>query len=161
VPVLPYLAHTPQLAPDVLVAEGAVVVGRVAVAGPAVIEPSAVLRGDQSFIEVEGPFRIGPGSTIHTEVDVPTRIASGCWLGDGAVVHASVLGSGVRVEDGALVLSYSTIGSGSIVEAGSLVPENATFEENSYISGVPGRRVRDTTGEERSETSALLRSKVL
>jgi carbonic anhydrase/acetyltransferase-like protein (isoleucine patch superfamily) len=161
VPVLPYLSHTPRLSSDVRVAEGAVVVGRVSVAGSCVIETGAVLRGDQSFIEIEGPFRIGRGSTVHTEVDVPTRIGSGCWLGDGAVVHASVLGSGVRVQDGALVLSYSTIGSGSVVSAGSLVPENASFEENSYISGVPGRRLRDTTGEEREETAALLRSQVL
>jgi carbonic anhydrase/acetyltransferase-like protein (isoleucine patch superfamily) len=157
VPVLPYLSHTPQLAADVRVDDGAVVVGRVSVAGPAVIESGAVLRGDQSFIEVNGPFRIGQGSTIHTEVDVPTRIATGCWLGNGAVVHASVLGTGVRVEDGGLVLSYSTIGAGSIVAAGSLVPENSEFEANSYISGVPARRQRDTTPEEREETSARLR----
>jgi carbonic anhydrase/acetyltransferase-like protein (isoleucine patch superfamily) len=156
-PVLPYLAHTPQLSDDVRVADGAVVVGRVSIRGPAVIATGAVLRGDQSFIEIEGPFRMGQGSTVHTEVDVPTRIASGAWMGDGAVVHASVLGSGVRVEDGALVLSYSTVGPGSIVAAGSLVPENATFEPNSYISGVPGRRLRDTTHEERAETSARLR----
>jgi len=72
-------------------------------------------------------------------------------------VHASVLGTGVRVEDGGLVLSYSTIGDGSIVAAGSLVPENSVFEASSYISGVPGRRLRDTTPEEREETSARLR----
>ena len=156
-PVLPYLSHTPQLGRDVRVVDGAVVVGRVSVAGPAAIEAGAVLRGDQSFIEIDGPFRIGPGSTVHTEVDVPTRIAGGAWLGDAAVVHASVLGAGVRVEDGALVLSYSTVGGGSIVEAGSLVPENATFEPNSYISGVPGRRLRDTTPQEREETSVRLR----
>ena len=157
VPVLAYLSHTPELSDEVRVAEDAVVVGRVTVRGAAVIESRAVLRGDQSFIEVDGPFRIGSGSTIHTEVDVPTRIASGCWLGDAAVVHASVLGPGVRVENGGLVLSYSTIGAGSIVAAGSLVPENSEFEANSYISGVPGRRVRDTTAEERQETSARLR----
>jgi carbonic anhydrase/acetyltransferase-like protein (isoleucine patch superfamily) len=157
VPVLPYLEHTPQLSSDVRVADGAVIVGRVAVSGPALVETGAVLRGDQSFIAIEGPFRIGPGSTIHTEVDVPTRIGSGAWVGDHAVVHASTLGQNVRVEDGGLVLSYSTIGDGSIVAAGSLVPENSTFEPNSYISGVPGRRVRDTTPEEREETSARLR----
>jgi carbonic anhydrase/acetyltransferase-like protein (isoleucine patch superfamily) len=160
-PVLPYLEHTPKLAADVLLAEDAVVVGKVTIGGPARIESSAVLRGDQSFIEVVGPFRIGPGSTVHTEVDVPTRIGPGAWVGDHAVVHASVLGENVRVEDGALVLSYSTLGAGSVVAAGSLVPENSTFEPNSYISGLPGRRVRDTTAEERAETVGLLRSKVL
>jgi carbonic anhydrase/acetyltransferase-like protein (isoleucine patch superfamily) len=156
-PVLPYLEHTPQLSDDVRVAEGAVVVGRVSVSGPALIETGAVLRGDQSFIEVQGPFRMGRGSTIHTEVDVPTRIDRGAWVGEQAVVHASTLGSGVRVEDAGLVLSGSTVGSGSVVAAASLVPENATFEPNSYISGVPGRRLRDTTPEEREETSARLR----
>jgi carbonic anhydrase/acetyltransferase-like protein (isoleucine patch superfamily) len=155
-PVLAYLEHTPRLSDEVSVAEGAVVVGRVSVRGAAVIRSSAVLRGDQSFIEIDGPFHIGQGSTIHTEVDVPTRIGSGCWLGDGAVVHASVLGSGVRVEDGGLVLSYSRLGAGSIVAAGSLVAENSSFEANSYISGVPGRRLRDTTAEERAETARLV-----
>src|SRR2546421_13082591 len=98
-PVLLYLTHTPQLSAEVSLAEDAVVVGRVTISGRAVIGPSAVLRGDQSFIEVAGPLRMGRGSTIHTEVDVPTRIASGAFLGDHVVVHASVLGENVRVED--------------------------------------------------------------
>ena len=156
-PVLPYLEHTPSLAADVRLAEDAVVVGRVTVGGPARIEASAVLRGDQAWIEVEGPFRMGRRSTIHTEVGVPTLIARGAWLGDDAVAHACRLGRGVRVEDGGLVLSGAAVGDGSVVAAGSLVPENASFEPNSYISGTPGRRVRDTTPEERAETSEQLR----
>jgi carbonic anhydrase/acetyltransferase-like protein (isoleucine patch superfamily) len=155
-PVLAYLEHTPRLSAEVRLADGAVIVGRVSVSGRAVIESGAVMRGDQSFIEIEGPFHIGQGSTIHTEVDVPTRVASGAFLGDRVVVHASVLGDNVRVEDGGLVLSYSTIGAGSIVAAGSLVPENSSFEANSYISGVPGRRERETTPEERAETARLV-----
>jgi carbonic anhydrase/acetyltransferase-like protein (isoleucine patch superfamily) len=157
-PVLPYLDHTPTLAADVRVAADAVVVGKVTIDGPAVIGAGAVLRGDQSWIGIDGPFHLGQGATVHTEVDVPTRIAGGAWVGDRAVVHASTLGENVRVEDGGLVLSGASVGSGSIVAARSLVPENATFEPNSYISGVPGRRLRDTTPEERGETSALLRA---
>ena len=128
--------------------------GKVRLAGPAVIEASAVLRGDQSDIEIGSGFRMGPRATVHTENGGPTRVGNGVWLGADAVAHACTLGDGVRVEDGGLVLSGSSVGPGSIVAAGSLVPEGASFEANSYISGTPGRRLRDTTAEERAETAA-------
>jgi carbonic anhydrase/acetyltransferase-like protein (isoleucine patch superfamily) len=42
------------------------------------------------------------------------------------------------------------------VAADALVPEGVEFSENSYISGTPGRCVRDTTPEEREETRRLV-----
>jgi carbonic anhydrase/acetyltransferase-like protein (isoleucine patch superfamily) len=54
------------------------------------------------------------------------------------------------------VLSTSRVGAGSIVAADSLVPEGVEFPENSYISGTPGRRIRDTTPEERAATLQLV-----
>ena len=111
-----------------------------------------MLRGDQNTIAVGPRFHIGRGSTIHVESYSPTRIGSDVWLGDNVVVHACTLGDGVRVEDGGLVLSTSSVGSGSIVAADSLVAEGAEFPENSYIGGTPGRRLRDTTPDEREET---------
>ena len=77
-------------------------------------------------------------------------------MGADAVVHACTLGDGVRVEDGGLVLSNSTVGTGSIVAADALVSEGAAFADNSYISGTPGRRLRETTAEERAETLRLV-----
>jgi carbonic anhydrase/acetyltransferase-like protein (isoleucine patch superfamily) len=152
-PVLGYLEHTPSVGAGVRLADDAVVVGKVSIGGPAAIESSAVLRGDQSWIAIEPVFRMGRRATIHTEQDRPTRVAGGVWLGDESVVHACSLGEGVRVEDGGLVLTGSTVGAGSVVAADSLVPEGATFEPNSYISGTPGRRVRETTPEERQATA--------
>jgi carbonic anhydrase/acetyltransferase-like protein (isoleucine patch superfamily) len=156
VPSLPYLQHVPELGPSVALAEDAFVVGEVSVAGPAVLEPSAVLRGDQNRIVVGPRFRIGRGSTVHVEVHTETRIGADVWVGDGAVVHACTQGDGTRVENGGLVLSTSSVGSGSIVAAGALVPEGAEFPEHSYIGGTPGRRLRDTTPEERDETLRMI-----
>jgi carbonic anhydrase/acetyltransferase-like protein (isoleucine patch superfamily) len=82
----------------------------------------------------------------------PTNIGDDVWVGDDAVVHACTLGECVRVESRALVLSNSSVGAGSLVAAGALVTEGTAFPENSYIEGTPGRRVRDTTAEERQET---------
>src|SRR5439155_25268084 len=100
-----------------------------------------------------GPrFRAGRGSSIHAGLAPPTRVGPDVWVGDGSVVHACTVGDGVRVEDGGLVLSNSSVGAGSIVAADALVSEGVEFPDNSYISGTPGRRLRDTTVEERSET---------
>jgi carbonic anhydrase/acetyltransferase-like protein (isoleucine patch superfamily) len=151
-PILPYLEHVPRIGLDVELAEDAYVVGKVNVAGPAVLKARAVLRGDQNRISVGARFRMGRGSTIHVELESPTVIGTDVWLGDESVAHACQLGDAVRVEDGGLVLSNSAVGAGSIVAADSLVSEGTEFPENSYISGTPGRRLRDTTPEERAET---------
>ena len=155
-PLLPYLQHLPELGPRVALAEDAFVVGKVSVAGPAALESNAVLRGDQNRIVVGPRFRIGRGSTVHVEVHTDTRIGMDVWVGDGAVVHACTLGDGTRVENDGLVLSTSRVGPGSIVAADALVPEGAEFPEHSYISGTPGRRLRETTAEERQETLRMI-----
>lgn len=156
-PVLPYLHHQPDVDPDVRLAPSAVVAGMVAVRAPACLAERAVVRGDQSPVSVGPHAALGAGSTVHVENDVPTRIGAWVWVGPGAVVHATTLGDGVRVEAGAAVLSRSWLGAGSVVSAGSLVTEGASFPDNSYLDGTPARRLRDTTPEERAETRRMVR----
>ena len=155
-PILPYLEHSPSVGPDVVLADDAYVVGKVSFAGPARLDSSAVLRGDQNRIVIGPRFRIGARSSIHVEVHTPTSLGSDVWIGDNAVVHATTLGDCTRVEDRGLVLSTSRVGAGSIVAVDTLVPEGVEFPDNSYISGTPGRRLRDTTPEERAETVRMI-----
>jgi carbonic anhydrase/acetyltransferase-like protein (isoleucine patch superfamily) len=152
VPILSYLQYTPEIGEDVRLAADAYVIGKVRIAGPAVLARSAVLRGDQNWIEVAPRFVMGSRSTIHLELDIGTRIGSDVWLGDDVIVHGCTLGDGVRVESGGLVLSHASVGAGSIVAADAMVAEGATFDDNSYIEGTPGRRTRETTEAEREET---------
>jgi carbonic anhydrase/acetyltransferase-like protein (isoleucine patch superfamily) len=147
-----YLDFQPEIGADVRLAPDAYVIGKVRIAGPAVLAPSAVLRGDQNRIEVEPRFCIGERSSVHLELDVGTRIGTDVWIGSDCVVHGCTLGDGVRVEDGGLVLSHARVGAGSIVAGDALVPEGAEFGDNSFIEGTPGRRVRETTADERAET---------
>jgi carbonic anhydrase/acetyltransferase-like protein (isoleucine patch superfamily) len=130
--------------------------GRVNIAGPARLESSAVVRGDQNRIVVGARFRMGQRSTVHVEVDTPTLIGSDVWVGDDAVIHACSLGDGTRVENGGLVLSTSKVGAGCIVAPDALVPEGAEFPDNSYVSGSPGRRLRETTAQERLHTLEMI-----
>jgi len=151
VPILPYLEHSPTVGRGVALADDAYLVGQVSVAGPAVFDARAVLRGDQNRIDIGPRFRMGRGSTIHVELSTPTLIGADVWVGDNAVVHACTLDA-YAVAEGGLVLSNSSVGAGSIVAADALVSEGAEFPANSYIGGTPGRRLRDTTGDEREET---------
>jgi carbonic anhydrase/acetyltransferase-like protein (isoleucine patch superfamily) len=155
-PILPYLKHVPEVGDGVRLSNDAYLVGRVQVSGPAIVEPRAVLRGDQNRITVGPRFRIGTGSTIHVERHTDTVVGADVWIGDDAVVHATRLGDGTRVEDGGLVLSTSKVGAGSIVAADALVSEGVEFPDNSYITGTPGRRLRDTTPEERQATLRMI-----
>jgi carbonic anhydrase/acetyltransferase-like protein (isoleucine patch superfamily) len=156
-PILPYLDHRPSVGEGVRLSADAYVVGKVEMHGPAVLEANAVLRGDQNSIEVGPRFHMGRGSSVHVELHTSTLIGADVWVGADAVVHATTLGDGTRVEDGGLVLSTSRVGAGSIVAADALVTEGAEFPDNSYISGSPGRRLRDTTPEEREQTLQMVR----
>src|SRR3989442_2121778 len=122
-PLLAYLQHMPEVGADVALADDAFVVGKVSVAGPAVLESSAVLRGDQNRIMVGPRFRIGRGSTVHVELASQTHIRADVWLVDCVVVHAGGVGDGTRVEDGGLVVSTAQGGGGGRGTAGSLLPE--------------------------------------
>jgi carbonic anhydrase/acetyltransferase-like protein (isoleucine patch superfamily) len=152
-PVLAYLDHEPRLGQGVRLAPDAFVIGQATLAGPAVLEASAVIRADREPVSIGADFHMGSESSIHIDGGWPTRIGNGVWLGARVVAHGCTLGDDVRVEDGGLVLSGSTVGAGSVVAAGSLVTEGAAFAENSYIEGSPGRRLRETTPAECAETA--------
>ncbi len=96
-PILPYLEFRPEIGEGVGIADDAFVLGKVSVAGPAVLESSAVLRGDQNRVVIGPRFRIGRGSTVHVEVHTDTQIGADVWVVDDAVVHATTLGDGTRV----------------------------------------------------------------
>ena len=157
-PVLPYRERQPSLGPDIVIADDAYVVGEVTMAGPAIIASSAVMRGEEAAISIGARFRMGSRATIHVDPGAETHIGSDVFLGEGCVVHGSVLGDCIRVGAGASVLNHSTVGSGSVIAEGGLVSESATFPENSYIEGTPGKRTRDTTAEEREATLATVRA---
>lgn len=159
-PVVPYLEHVPRLGDGVRLDPDAWVIGKVRLDAPATLGASAVIRGDRASIDIGSWFHLGARSTVHVDPGNETRVGTEVWVGDDAVIHGCVLGSGVRVEDGGLVLSRSVVGAGSILAADSLVPEGAVFPENSYIQGSPGRRQRDTTPAERADTRARVRTEL-
>ena len=112
---------------NVMIAEGAAVVGDVRLGKGVNIWYGAVLRGDM------GPIAVGEDTNIQ----------------DGAILHEeTVVGRGCTIGHGAIVLNGAKIGSDCIVGAGALVTGKMDAPDGSMILGSPAKVVRPLKPEE-------------
>ena len=128
----------------VLIAEGAVVVGRVTLGRGVSVWYNAVIRGDQGPIEIGDDTNVQDCAVIHEN----TKIGSGCTVGHGAIVHGCTVGSNTLIGMGAIVLNGASIGNDCIVGAGAVVTGKTDAPDGSLVLGNPARIVRPLTAEE-------------
>ena len=126
---------------NVLICEGACVVGDVTLAKGVSIWYNAVLRGDEGGITVGENTNIQDGAVLHEE----TKVGAGCTIGHNAIVHACTVGDNVLIGMGATVLNGAKIGNNCIVGAGALVTGKMNAPDGSMILGSPAKVVRPLT----------------
>ena len=136
--------------PDVLIAEGAVVVGDVKLAKGVSVWYNAVLRGDESPIEVGENTNIQDGAILHARAVV----GSNCTVGHCAIIHGCTVGSHTLIGMGSLLLDGAKIGNHCIVGAGALVTGKLDAPDGSMILGSPAKVVRPLTQEEMDSVDA-------
>lgn len=126
---------------NVMIAEGASVVGDVTLAKGVSIWYNAVLRGDEGAITVGENTNIQDGAILHEE----THVGAGCTVGHAAIVHGCTVGDNVLIGMGAIVLNGAKIGNDCIVGAGALVTGKMDAPDGSMILGSPAKVVRQLT----------------
>ena len=126
---------------NVMIAEGAVVVGDVTLAKGVSVWYNAVLRGDEGAIVVGENTNIQDGAVLHEE----TYVGAGCTIGHNAIVHACTVGDNTLIGMGAIVLNGAKIGSNCIVGAGAMVTGKMDAPDGSMILGSPAKVVRQLT----------------
>ena len=136
--------------PDVLIAEGAVVVGDVKLAKGVSVWYNAVLRGDESPIEVGENTNIQDGAILHARAVV----GSNCTVGHCAIIHGCTVGSHTLIGMGSILLDGAKIGNQCIVGAGALVTGKLDAPDGSMILGSPAKVVRPLTQEEMDSVDA-------
>ena len=136
--------------PDVLIAEGAVVVGDVKLAKGVSVWYNAVLRGDESPIEVVENTNIQDGAILHARAVV----GSNCTVGHCAIIHGCTVGSHTLIGMGSILLDGAKIGNHCIVGAGALVTGKLDAPDGSMILGSPAKVVRPLTQEEMDSVDA-------
>jgi carbonic anhydrase/acetyltransferase-like protein (isoleucine patch superfamily) len=140
------------------VAPDAVLIGRVKIEEGASVWFTAVLRGDNEWINVGADSNVQDGCVLHTDPGFPLVIGAGCTIGHRAVLHGCTIGGNTLVGMGAVLLNGARIGNNCVVGAGALVTEGKTFPDNSLIVGAPARSIR--TLDEKSVAMLRMAAKV-
>ena len=129
---------------NVLICEGAVVVGNVTIGKGSSIWYNAVLRGDSGKITVGDRTNIQDGCIIHEE----THIGADCTVGHGAIVHGCTVGDGCLIGMGAIVLNGAALGDGCLVGAGAVVTGKTKAPAGSVLLGSPAKIAKTLTPEQ-------------
>ena len=148
--------HTPSIGEGTFVADTAVIVGDVTIGRDSSIWFNAVLRGDVNTITIGDRTNIQDGAVIHTLYDgsphpSQTHIGNDVSVGHNAIIHGGIIGDNCLIGMGAIVLDNAEIPSGCIIAAGALVLSNAKLEPDSLYAGVPARKIREVTPEQREQ----------
>lgn len=148
--------HTPSIGEGTFVADTAVIVGDVTIGRDSSIWFNAVLRGDVNTITIGDRTNIQDGAVIHTLYDgsphpSQTHIGNDVSVGHNAIIHGGIIGDNCLIGMGAIILDNAEVPSGCIIAAGALVLSNAKFEPDSLYAGIPARKIRTVTPEQREQ----------
>jgi len=147
---------TPTVGEGTFLAETAVLIGDVAVGRDCSIWYGAVLRGDVNTITIGDRTNIQDGAVIHTLYDgspapSQTHIGSDVSVGHNAIIHGAVIEDKVLVGMGATILDNARVATGCIIAANALVLSGAQLEPNSVYAGVPAKKVKEITPDQRRD----------
>jgi carbonic anhydrase/acetyltransferase-like protein (isoleucine patch superfamily) len=129
--------------------EAAVVIGDVTLGARVSVWPTAVVRAELAPVVIGDDTNVQDGTVIHVDEGVPCTIGARVGIGHRAIIHGATIEDDVLIAMGAILLNNVYVGSGSIIGAGAVLTEGKEIPPNSLVLGVPGRVVRQTTGEER------------
>ena len=148
--------HEPRVGEGTFLAETAVLIGDVTVGRDSSIWYGVVLRGDVNTITIGDRTNIQDGTVIHTLYDgskhpSQTHIGNDVSVGHNATIHGAVIEDNCLIGMGATILDNAVVASGCIIAANALVLSGTKLEPNSVYAGVPARKVKEVTPEQRDE----------
>ena len=151
--------HTPKVGEGTFVAETAVLLGDVTIGKDCSVWFNTVLRGDVNTITIGDRTNIQDGTVIHTIYDgakhpSQTHIGNDVSIGHNATIHGAIIEDKCLIGMGATILDNAVVATGCIVAANALVLSNTRLEPNSVYAGVPAKKVKEVTPEQREEIIA-------
>lgn len=139
---LAYRGVRPDIHPTVYIADGAMVIGDVAIGEESSVWFNSVVRGDVNRIRIGRRTNVQDNCTLHVTAQNPLIIGDEVTFGHGANVHGCTIEDLALVGIGSIVLDGAVIGRGSVVGAGAVVAPGTVVPPGSLVLGVPARVVR-------------------
>lgn len=146
--------YTPSIGENTFLAETAVIIGDTTIGRDCSIWYGAVLRGDVNKITIGDRTNIQDGAVIHTLYDKSpkpsqTHIGNDVSIGHNATIHGATICDSCLIGMGSTILDNAYVAEGCIIGANALVPSGAQLEPNSLYMGVPAKKIRDVSPEQR------------
>jgi carbonic anhydrase/acetyltransferase-like protein (isoleucine patch superfamily) len=137
-------------------ADNATIIGDVTMGDDCSVWFNAVVRGDVNSITIGNKVNVQDGAVIHcTYQKAKTIIGNNVNIGHNAIIHGCTLEDEVLIGMGAIVMDHAVVQKHSIVAAGALILENTVVESGYIYAGVPARKVKPITDEQRNLLAEL------
>ncbi len=148
--------NSPEIAEDVFLAETAVIIGDVQIGKGSSIWYNTVLRGDVNSIRIGERTNIQDGTVIHTLYDKsknPSKAILGndVSVGHNVTIHGAIIEDNCLIGMGSTILDNAVVASGCIIAANALVLSGSKLEPNTLYAGVPAKKIRAVSDEQRDE----------
>jgi carbonic anhydrase/acetyltransferase-like protein (isoleucine patch superfamily) len=148
--ILPVLDKSPVIADECFLAPNSTIVGDVEIGHHCSVWFNAVIRGDVNYIRIGNYTNIQDGAVIHcTYKKCGTTIGNYVNIGHQAMVHGCILEDYVLIGMGAIVMDNAIVESNVIVAAGAVVLENTRCESGFLYAGVPAKKIKALTEEQK------------
>jgi len=155
--IRPYKGIEPQVAESAYVDEQAAVIGDVKIGADSSIWPMAVLRGDVNSIRIGATTSIQDGTVCHVThryadhpEGFPLTIGDEVTVGHNVTLHGCTIGNRCLIGMGSTILDGAVLEDEVLLGAGSLVSPGKVLEGGYLWLGVPAKRARPLTDEERA-----------
>jgi carbonic anhydrase/acetyltransferase-like protein (isoleucine patch superfamily) len=154
--ILPVLDKNPQWGDNCFIAPNATIVGDVQLGNNCSVWFNAVIRGDVNTITIGNDSNIQDGAVIHaTYQKAATFIGNRVSVGHNAIVHGCTLQDHVLVGMGAIIMDDAVVENYCIIAAGSVVLERTVCESGFLYAGVPAKKIKPITEEQRALLNKL------
>lgn len=136
----------PEIDPSAYIAPTAVVIGDVRIRAEASIWWGAILRGDESYIEIGEGSNVQDGAMLHCTYQHPTLIGRHATVAHLCFLEGCVVEDGALVGNGAIVLNRARVCQGAMLAAGSVLAEGTEVPAGWLAAGVPAVVKKELSG---------------
>lgn len=152
--VASYLGKEPQIGRDVFIAEGAHVIGEVAVGDCSSIWFNSVLRGDINRVVIGHHTNIQDLSVCHVADEHACVVGNYVTVGHRVILHGCTVQDEVMIGMGATLMNAVVVGEQSIVGAAALLTEGLQVPPGSLVYGAPAKVISRLGEKERRQIKA-------
>ena len=147
---MPYDGKEPEIDPSAWISPTALIIGDTVIGAECSVWFNTIVRGDVNTIRIGRGVNIQDGVICHVTIaKAPLVIEDYVSIAHGAIVHGCMLKRGCLIGIGAKVLDKAVVGEESLIAAGSVVREGQVIPPGELWAGIPAKKKRDLTADER------------